>query len=237
MTLEDVLQAKQALEAQGIPPSANKILRVLGSGSKHTVLKYLRALAPAPGLAPPVAAGAVDGTDLPPVLEAPRAPARELAADEGTLAVRAAAQALERAELDLGQAREDMHLAAAALATCNGVLFDGVRFGALDAQDPVRHALVEEARATTLYYRRCWQDFLRTQADLAQAERLYKRGQQEQWIATHRPELVAAMAEWAERLRTATSDHQHAHAKKEYASAQFAYQNGLAAAPWNGTHP
>ena len=47
MTLADVLQAKQALEAAGEVASANKILARLGSGSKKTVLKYLHQLAAA----------------------------------------------------------------------------------------------------------------------------------------------------------------------------------------------
>ena len=45
LTLDDVREAQQALQAAGEVASANKILARLGTGSKKTVLKFLRALA------------------------------------------------------------------------------------------------------------------------------------------------------------------------------------------------
>src|SRR5262245_7281008 len=53
MTFADVDTACARLERQGIVPSANKVLQVLGKGiSKRTVLKYMKGRAPAPVRAP-----------------------------------------------------------------------------------------------------------------------------------------------------------------------------------------
>ena len=70
LTLEDVLQAKQALEAAGDIPSANKILARLGTGSKKTVLKFMRQVPPRP-VPPPVAASPAAAAQAPAVVHAP----------------------------------------------------------------------------------------------------------------------------------------------------------------------
>ena len=51
MTLEDVTQAKQALEAEGVYPSQAAILARLGHGSTRDVGRFMRQLAASGGVA------------------------------------------------------------------------------------------------------------------------------------------------------------------------------------------
>ena len=75
LTRDDILQAKQQLEAEGHYASADRILTRIGRGSKKTVLRYLRELPPAPG-APPDPAPVPTPAPVP-VVRLPAAPALE----------------------------------------------------------------------------------------------------------------------------------------------------------------
>ena len=71
MTLEEVVQTKQALEAEGVSPSLNQVLKRLGYGSKRDVQRLMAQLVPAPPppeAAPPPRSAfgmALMGMDLP----------------------------------------------------------------------------------------------------------------------------------------------------------------------------
>jgi hypothetical protein len=106
VTLEDVLQTKQSLEAIGVYPSADAILKALGAGSKKTLLKYLRTLP---------AANHANGTSKPeaePVSPmAPPAPVMVQPPPPPTPLLQQAEEALEAALMAERRARRDYDMA------------------------------------------------------------------------------------------------------------------------------
>jgi Plasmid replication region DNA-binding N-term len=246
MTFDDVKAAAAALEAQELTPSANKILQHLGVGSKHTVLKFMRQLAPAPApvpVVPPVAASAVEPWQRPyrPPAAAPVAP--ETANGHRYPPVPTvppdpvphAMAALEGAELVLDASRADMQHTACALALAKGLIHENQRYCHLEPQDPAAIAAVTDAEATTAAYRRAWAAYVDAKAVLAQAQAQALRVRQEEWVHLHQPAVKAEVDTWYTALMSATSDRAHYVAKMEYQKAQFAYQRALAEAPVNGT--
>jgi hypothetical protein len=243
MTLDDVRRATAALEAQGLTPSANKILQHLGVGSKHTVLKFMRQLAPAPApvpVVPPVAASAVEPWKrpyrppaAPPAAAVPNGHAPPVPTDPTPLP--RALAAVEAAEVALDAARADMQHAACGLALAKGLIHENQRLCNLEPQDPAATAAVAYAAETTGTYRRAWGAYVDAHAALAAAQGQHQRQQQARWVAQHAPDLKQALDAAYEAVRLAPNDRMHYTAKLDLQKVQFEYQRALAEAPVNGT--
>jgi hypothetical protein len=257
---DEMTAACEALEAQGQRVSGNLLVQYFHARgrplSKRTALHYLKQR---PGYAPaPVRAARTQPPHArppaPPVAEAP-VPTPVLMADDDPVfhapappapppprpldPVDLARAALEQAQQQLENAREWMDTACLAFMVSDGLVRNGLRYGGYARDDPARIAVEQTARQAMGEYHEAWQAVVQAQQALAQADRLHRRGHQEQWVATHQPGLAQDLADWRERLRTAASDRYHAEAKKNLALALQAYEQAVALAPYspNGSHP
>jgi hypothetical protein len=145
--------------------------------------------------------------------------------------------ALRQAELHLSDARDALLHAKTVLAATLNLPVQGILHGSLHQQDDFAAQALEEVDEQKRLYDEAWAARAHARDTLAQLTRTHREGHQKAWVKAHRPALVQAVAQWQEAVRTATSDREHAHAKKEYQSAFFAYHQAVAQAPWraNGT--
>jgi hypothetical protein len=145
--------------------------------------------------------------------------------------VQTALQAMQQAEMALGEARQAMDEAVAALVLSRGVMVEGERFGGYDQADPARHAVVEEARAAQRAYREAVLALAQAKAALTAARSSQQRHTREAWVKTHRPDLVLALQGTTADIASATDERSRFVAKHQHQQAQFAYQQAVAQAP------
>jgi hypothetical protein len=139
-----------------------------------------------------------------------------------------------RCEAAVDVARQNMHAAALELLLSDGVVHEGIRYGALHQDDPTRAGLVETARSTTADYRLAWQEVTLAREALTQATRTHERTQQEAWMRLHRHDLVQALTAAEAAVASAADDRQRYVAKDRHRRTLFAYQTALLQAPVNG---
>ena len=199
LTPDDIVQAKQQLEAEGHYASADRILARIGRGSKKTVLRYLRELPPAPG-AP------ADPAPVPEVDPVTRAEA-----------------AVHQAETHFQDARDALLHAKTVLLATQNLPIAGILRGTLHPTDEVHEQALEDVLAAKQLYDTAWASREAARQHLEQVTQQHRRGHQEQWVQQHAPALVAAVAYWEEKLRTAPNDGLRAQAKKESQAARYAW--------------
>jgi hypothetical protein len=219
MTLEEVEQARAALVERGLKPSQRAVLAELGRGSKRDVAKFLRQLE-----APPEPDDAQCGGEPEP--EAAPEP-------EPVDPVIVAEQRVAQAEQELAGAREHLVWCKLELMAMQPLRVQDLLRGSLHPHDEALADALHDVESAKQTYDRAWQQREDARQQLAQMEKHERRGRQERWVALHQPALVAQLDHWSERLRLASSDFQHAHAKKEHAAALFAYHQAVARAPWS----
>lgn len=228
MTALDVDRACLALEAEGVTPSGNSVLRHLQQrgvpASKRTVLKYLRLRRLAEAGGP--ATGFSTAQDAP-----------EYGAPQGP--VEAAERALRLAEVHLGDARDALVQAKTVLLATQPLPIQGILRGQLQPSDDFPAQALEDVDLCKRDYDAAWAQREAARQELERLHRLHREADQKAWVAQMRPQLVETLAHWQEKLRTATSDRMHAQAKKEFQSAMYQYQQAVAQAPYthNGTTP
>jgi hypothetical protein len=227
MTIDEVREICEHLASEGVTPSGNSVVAYCHAThrqiAKKTVLKYLKLLA-------------AEGVTFTPAAPAP------LSHDPDALVFRRPSvddceAALLAAEVEADVARENMDAAVMALWLSRGLLIEGVRYGGYMPGDPALQAVQEHATASMGHYRQSWHAVEQARTALEQAVKQYRRKEQESWVAAHKPNLVANLALWQHKLQTATSDWQHAEAKKNVGFLQLAYSQALIEAPVNGTQP
>jgi hypothetical protein len=225
MTLEDVVLARAALVARGLKPSQRAILVELGRGSKRDVARYLHQLEES--ATPENSMQCSNGEKM-------HTPAAE---PEPVDPVIQAEQRVQQAEQELAGAREHLIWCKVELLAMQPLRVDNLLRGSLHPHDECLAEALHDVESAKQTYDRAWQQREDARQQLAQLEKQHRRGLQERHVATHQPDLVAALDHWSERLRLATTDFQHAHAKKERDAANLAYQQAVARAPWtsNGT--
>jgi hypothetical protein len=145
--------------------------------------------------------------------------------------VEQAEQALRLADLALSDARDALLHAKGVLLSTLNLPVQGILHGSLHQQDDFGAQALEEVDLCKRTYDAAWQQRASARVHLAQMEKAHREGQQQAWVAQHRPELVRNLHHWQEQLRTATTDRMHAEAKKNYALLQLAYQQEVATAP------
>jgi len=221
MTLDDVVQAKQALEAAGERVSGNSLVQYFHRhGQPCAKRTALRLLAQVP---PPT-----------PALRTPPPPAPAPVPDDP---VQVAAARVVACQSDLDEARAQMRQAVIEHALVRGVLHDNRRLCALDPQDPAAQVAVQMAEDATQLYRNCWQEYRSAQAHLAQVQAAQQRQAQEAWVAQHAPHLLAAYLQAGDALQAAEGERATYVAKHRMHQATFDYMTAIAQAPVgaNGT--
>jgi hypothetical protein len=218
MTVTDVEQARDALLAQGVHPSQRAILSYIGKGSKRDVARFLRVLDQFENVGAALAAGV---TKPDPVL------------DPVTLAE----QGLAAAEARLAEARDTLLQAKGVVLCARNLVVENVLHGSLHPHDEIHAQALADCDDAKRHYDAAWQARASARAALERATREHRLGHQEAWVQVHHPELVRQRDYWQEELRTAKSDRQSMHAKKELSQALQAYHQAVHAAPWssNGT--
>ena len=225
MTLHQVAGAVATLKARGAAISQRAILRELGAGSKRDVAKYLRQLdQPTP---------AEDETGTPDV--AYGSDPEPAAAPDPALAdpVARAETRLREAEQALALAREHLLECKLELMAMQPLKVQDLLRGSLQASDEALPDALRAVESAKQDYDRAWREREDAKAELARVEAVHVRRHQEAWVARAHPELVAALAYWQEKLRTAPSDRMSAEAKKNVGEAQMAYEYAVRTAPWS----
>jgi hypothetical protein len=145
--------------------------------------------------------------------------------------VATAAQAVLGATYDLDIARQNMQDACLHLFLAGGVVVDGVRYGALEPEDPARQLLIDQAKETTAAYRIAWRRLLQARAGVKAAHETARRQRQQAWTARERPEVCADLARAEQARASATTDRERYVARLAYQDALFRYQGVLLSAP------
>ena len=233
-------------EAAGRAWSGRSVYQAVGGG--HDFLtRYLQerqartaaAVAPAAAPEPRSEAGDVPVSHARVEEPPPLAPSPDPVYDAPADPVVAAERALRLAELHLADARDALLHAKGVLAATLPLRVDGLLHGSLHRDDDIAQVAVDDVDAMKRLYDEAWSQRESALAELQRLQRDHREVHQKAHVALNQPQLVQAVAHWQEQLRTATSDRMHAHAKKEYQSAMYQYQQAVAQAPWsaNGTSP
>ena len=174
LTLADVAEAKQTLEARGEMPSGNKVLALIGHGSKSTLLKFLKVLAdappaPVPQAAPPVSAPA-------PVQQA-----------------RSVLDPVEQAEAHFLDARDALLQAKGVYRNTEDLRVNGIVHGSVHPHDPVHQEALADVDLAKAAYDEAWVALTEARAQQAQQQAAQQQAQREAWVQAHHPALVAEL--------------------------------------------